>query len=92
MAREKRGVPPASVAEKEIAERLATGEHAWIARFGQRWKVLRRKEGVQGNWEGDYASLDEARAGLDCARQARVSRAEHGDERRSPRRRASGSR
>jgi hypothetical protein len=43
-------------------------DEAFIANFGSRnhdsWKVLRVKDGADGDWTGDYGSADEAFAVL----------------------------
>ena len=47
---------------------LPAGEQAWIARFNQQWKILRRISGVlESEWEGEYPSLDDAREALEDA-------------------------
>ena len=40
---------------------LPTGEQAWTAKFSNRWRILRAKDGVhQGGWSGNYKNEDEA--------------------------------
>jgi len=43
---------------------LPTGEEAWIANMGIFWQLLRRTNGIQGEWAGDYRSPDEALTAL----------------------------
>jgi hypothetical protein len=43
---------------------LVPGEEAFIANFGNRrrdsWRLLRIKDGVQGDWTGNYTTADDA--------------------------------
>jgi len=39
---------------------LPYGEQAWIAQFDRHWEVLRATKGIQGNWQGQYQTPDEA--------------------------------
>ncbi len=41
-------------------EGLPKGEEAWIAEFDHRWKILRSRNGVTGNWDGDYPTPEDA--------------------------------
>jgi hypothetical protein len=45
---------------------LPLGERASIAEDGvsHRWQILRTKDGVQGNWTGDYETAVDALAAL----------------------------
>ena len=43
---------------------LPDGEEADIAEFNNFWKILKVKDGVQGEWAGVYATADEALAAL----------------------------
>jgi hypothetical protein len=47
---------------------LPSGEQAWIANFGSRykesWRILRARNGVQSDWTGEYQSAEAALAEL----------------------------
>ena len=43
---------------------LPPGEEAWIADMDHRWQILRAKNGVSGEWAGDYKSAEDALAVL----------------------------
>jgi hypothetical protein len=40
------------------------GERISIAKTGNSWKILRTKDGVQGNWTGDFKTAEEALASV----------------------------
>ena len=43
---------------------LPPGEQADIAQFDHRWKILRMKNSVRGEWTGDYVTAEDAFAAL----------------------------
>ena len=43
---------------------LPPGEEAALANFNGKWKILRVRNGVQGQWAGEYQSADDALAAL----------------------------
>lgn len=61
------GTGPVSVVQY-VVHGMPPGEEALIAYYGDpnrgSWRVLRVKGGEQGQWEGDYASADDALAML----------------------------
>jgi hypothetical protein len=42
------------------ADGMPAGEKALISEFNRRWRVMRVKDGIGGDWTGDYADPDEA--------------------------------
>lgn len=55
-------------------EGLPPGEEAWIADFHYKWQLLRRTDGVQGEWMGAYKSPEDALTALQeqISRRAKV--------------------
>ena len=43
---------------------LPHGEEAWISLFKQLWQILRVRNGLQGEWTGEYESAEAALAAL----------------------------
>lgn len=43
---------------------LPQGQRAVIADMGERWQILRTKDDVAGDWQGSYASAEDALAAL----------------------------
>ena len=54
-----------------VVESMPAAQRAFISNFGvpsrpdtAQWKILRIQQGVQGDWNGDFATADEALASL----------------------------
>ena len=45
-------------------EGMPSGEEAIILESDEGWRILRTKNGVQGDWPGEYKTADEALAAL----------------------------
>jgi hypothetical protein len=43
---------------------LPPGRKALIGQSNHKWKILRTKDGVSGDWEGEYDTAEEALAAL----------------------------
>ena len=46
---------------------LPSGQHAYIARFNESWRILHSDDERRG-WRGDYSSVEEALAALQAER------------------------
>jgi hypothetical protein len=52
---------------------LPEGQKALIGESNRKWKILRTKDGVTGDWYGEYATADEALIALEAAVEKEVT-------------------
>lgn len=56
--------PKKKVVQHEV-QGMPAGQRALIGESNRKWKILRTKDGVTGDWEGEYSTAEEALAALE---------------------------